>query len=80
MQDGAQLMELLTFPEVEETIEKRVEFKTRKYGKEVNASGDDDKSEPVYKIYPKIVTELYGKWIMPLTKEVQVQYLLRRLD
>ncbi|KAF3591756.1 hypothetical protein DY000_02025535 [Brassica cretica] len=34
----------------------------------------------VYKISPILVGHLYGDWIMPLTKDVQVEYLLRRLD
>ena len=36
--------------------------------------------EPSFKVSPAVVAGLYGKWIMPLTKQVQVQYLLRRLD
>ncbi|EYU34630.1 hypothetical protein ABFS82_11G121000 [Erythranthe guttata] len=81
-QDGAQLMDLLTYPEVEKAIEKRVEIKTRNYGRDlvVNGHEDDSTSDPVYKINPSVVAELYGKWIMPLTKQVQVQYLLTRLD
>ena len=27
-----------------------------------------------------MVAQLYEQWVMPLTKEVEVQYLLRRLD
>ena len=33
-----------------------------------------------YKVNPNLVAELYERWVMPLTKEVQVAYLLRRLD
>ena len=33
-----------------------------------------------YKIKPEAVAELYEQWVMPLTKEVEVQYLLQRLD
>ena len=33
-----------------------------------------------YKVEPEVVAELYRRWVMPLTKEVQIQYLLRRLD
>lgn len=33
-----------------------------------------------YKVAPERVGELYYKWIMPMTKDVQVEYLLRRLD
>ncbi|KAL7094689.1 hypothetical protein ACP275_11G119400 [Erythranthe tilingii] len=81
-QDGAQLMDLLTYTEVEKAIEKRVEIKTRRYGQDLTVNGREDNSttDPVYKINPSLVAELYGDWIMPLTKKVQVQYLLRRLD
>lgn len=78
-------MDMLTFPTVEEAIKKRVEMKTRTYGQEVKV-GMEEKEEveqnesQVYKISPILVGDLYGDWIMPLTKEVQVEYLLRRLD
>ncbi|KAJ4707367.1 Chorismate mutase [Melia azedarach] len=78
-QDKDKLMSMLTYPTVEEAIKRRVEMKARAYGQEVTV---DDKggADPVYKINPGLVANLYGDWIMPLTKEVQVQYLLRRLD
>nr|GMC97243.1 Chorismate mutase 1, chloroplastic [Ipomoea batatas] len=79
-QDKNKLMELLTYPTVEEAIKNRVEVKTRTYGQEVTINAGGSKGDPVYKINPSLVAELYGDWIMPLTKEVQVQYLLRRLD
>ena len=31
-------------------------------------------------IAPEAVAELYARWLMPLNKEVQIAYLLRRLD
>jgi chorismate mutase len=37
-------------------------------------------SSSSYKVEPEAVAELYRRWVMPLTKEVQIQYLLRRLD
>ena len=37
-------------------------------------------SSSSYKVEPEKVAELYREWVMPLTKEVQIQYLLRRLD
>ncbi|CAH9088821.1 unnamed protein product [Cuscuta epithymum] len=79
-QDRNKLMELLTYPTVEETIKNRVEVKTRTYSQDVPISLQGNNSDPVYKINPSLVADLYGDWIMPLTKEVQVQYLLRRLD
>jgi chorismate mutase len=33
-----------------------------------------------YKVQPEMVGNLYRDWVMPLTKKVQVAYLLRRLD
>lgn len=78
-QDCDKLMELLTYESVEEAVMRRVEMKAKTYGQKVgNKEADGD--GPVYKIDPSLVAHLYGEWIMPLTKEVQVQYLLRRLD
>ncbi|KAK6913308.1 hypothetical protein RJ641_022909 [Dillenia turbinata] len=79
-QDGALLMDMLTYATVEEAVKKRVEMKARIYGQEVTIDKDGDGEDPVCKIKPSLVADLYGEWIMPLTKEVQVRYLLRRLD
>ncbi|KAK6931295.1 hypothetical protein RJ641_003088 [Dillenia turbinata] len=79
-QDGAQIMALLTYETVEEVVRKRVEMKAKTYGQEVMIIEDNDKSDPVYKVKPTLIADLYRDWIIPLTKEVQVQYLLRRLD
>lgn len=83
LQDKDKLMTLLTFTTVEEAIKKRVEMKAKTYGQEMVVYGEgegDDEGDPVYKITPSLVADLYGDWIMPLTKKVQVEYLLRRLD
>ncbi|KAK7381269.1 hypothetical protein VNO78_33837 [Psophocarpus tetragonolobus] len=79
-QDKGKLMELLTYPEVEEAIKRRVDMKTKTYGQEVVVNMKEHRTEPVYKINPSLVADLYSDWIMPMTKEVQVAYLLRRLD
>ncbi|KAL1360867.1 hypothetical protein HN51_006241 [Arachis hypogaea] len=80
-QDKDRLMEMLTYTEVEEVIKRRVEMKAKTYGQEVAINdAKEHQVEAVYKIAPSLVAELYGDWIMPLTKEVQVAYLLRRLD
>lgn len=77
-QDREALMNLLTFENVEAMVQRRVELKTMAYGQEVNLDGAT--ATPVYKIQPSLVAGLYAKWVMPLTKKVQVEYLLRRLD
>ncbi|RVW30488.1 Chorismate mutase 1, chloroplastic [Vitis vinifera] len=80
-QDSQRLMDMLTYQRVEDVVKMRVEMKTKAYGQEVVVNGmEDDDAGPVYKIKPSLVADLYGDWIMPLTKEVQVAYLLRRLD
>ncbi|KAK8566022.1 hypothetical protein V6N12_059565 [Hibiscus sabdariffa] len=81
LQDRDRLMSLLTYPLVEESVKKRVEMKTMTYGQVVKDDAfKDEEGDSVYKIKPSLVADIYGDWIMPLTKEVQVEYLLRRLD
>lgn len=81
-QDKEQLMNLLTYEAVELVVQRRVEMKAKTFGLEVPVNPDaaDEESSPAYKIKPSLVASLYGDWIMPLTKEVQIEYLLRRLD
>ncbi|KAA8525600.1 hypothetical protein F0562_007455 [Nyssa sinensis] len=78
-QDKDALMKLLTFERVEEMVKRRVEKKAMVFGQEVSINDNEDKAAK-YKVDPFIVSRLYGDWVMPLTKLVQVEYLLRRLD
>ncbi|XP_076950546.1 chorismate mutase 1, chloroplastic-like [Bidens hawaiensis] len=78
--DREKLMSLLTYPAVEDAIKNRVETKTKTFGQVVMVGFGEDVAGPVYKINPSLVADVYEEWIMPLTKEVQVDYLLRRLD
>ncbi|XP_052139318.1 chorismate mutase 1, chloroplastic-like [Oryza glaberrima] len=75
--DSDKLMELLTFAKVEDDVRARVMSKAMTFGQVVS---EDLENEIKLKIEPELAVELYDKWIMPLTKEVQVQYLLKRLD
>lgn len=77
-QDRDALMKLLTFENVEEMVKKRVEKKAKVFGCEVSLSENEYKR--TYKVDPLIVSRLYEEQVMPLTKHVQVEYLLRRLD
>ncbi|KAK9141555.1 hypothetical protein Syun_010955 [Stephania yunnanensis] len=77
-QDGDTLMKLLTFKNVEEMVKRRVEKKAMVFGQEVTLTNVGDSGK--YKIDPSVVSRLYDEWVMPLTKHVQVEYLLRRLD
>lgn len=75
-------MKLLTFESVEEMVKKRVEKKAMVFGQEVDVVQQNEvkKKKKKYKVDPSVVSQLYGDWVMPLTKLVQVEYLLRRLD
>lgn len=71
------LMSLLTFKNVEEMVKKRVAKKAMVFGQEVTVGNYSSEN---YKVDPSIVSHLYSEWVMPLTKLVEVEYLLRRLD
>ncbi|KAL5071526.1 hypothetical protein RYX36_022413 [Vicia faba] len=77
--DREGLMKLLTFKSVEEMVKKRVEKKATLFGQEISLDSNDDSKEKK-KFDPSVASKLYEKWVIPLTKEVQVDYLLRRLD
>ncbi|XP_031279656.1 chorismate mutase 2 isoform X1 [Pistacia vera] len=76
--DSDALMKLLTFEHVEEMVKRRVEKKAMIFGQEVALCSNG--TEGKCKIDPSIVSKLYEDWVMPLTKVVEVEYLLRRLD
>ncbi|KAK3152308.1 hypothetical protein QOZ80_2BG0157130 [Eleusine coracana subsp. coracana] len=83
--DKDTLMNLLTFKAVEEKVKRRVEKKARTFGQNVMLEDNADKQENVAedsecKVDPKVLSKLYDQWVMPLTKDVEVEYLLRRLD
>ncbi|XP_020219437.1 chorismate mutase 3, chloroplastic [Cajanus cajan] len=80
LKDRKRLLELVTIETVEELVKKRVEIKERTYGQVVDINETEDVANPVYRIKPTLIANLYGDWVMPLTKEVQVEYLLRRLE
>ncbi|KAF5456820.1 hypothetical protein F2P56_026256 [Juglans regia] len=78
-QDRDALMKLLTVESVEEMVKKRVAKKAMVFGQEVTLDNNNAKKGK-YKVDPSVVSRLYAEWVMPLTKLVQVEYLLRRLD
>uniref|UniRef100_A0A6N2NDV7 chorismate mutase n=1 Tax=Salix viminalis TaxID=40686 RepID=A0A6N2NDV7_SALVM len=41
---------------------------------------EDEAVDPMCKAEPNLAVNLYEDWIMPLTKEVQAEHLLRMLD
>ncbi|KAH8104923.1 chorismate mutase [Phellopilus nigrolimitatus] len=79
--DREALAALITKPEVERRLLHRVREKARLYGQDVGSEGAGAPgSELGGKIDVEGVVELYEHYIIPLTKEVEVDYLLKRLD
>jgi chorismate mutase len=72
--DSDGIMELLTDRAVELKVIERVKLKASTFGQDLN-SGDS-----LLRIEPDSVAQLYDDWVMPLTKDVEVEYLLKRLD
>ncbi len=68
--DTAGLMERITDPEVEAGVLDRVALKAETYCRELTGEGGDPK------IDPRIVVDIYRRWIIPLNKDVQVAYLM----
>jgi len=71
--DPDALLDAVTDLAVEQNVLARVHLKAETYGRDV-----DGTIEGGYKVPPDRVVELYRRWIIPMTKEVQVQYLLQR--
>jgi chorismate mutase len=74
LKDEQGLMDLLTDATVEEQVLNRVKIKAAAYGNEPTAAVNE------FKIEPDIIRSIYKSEIIPLTKEVEVLYLLQRLD
>ncbi|KAG7671555.1 putative Chorismate mutase 1, chloroplastic [Nannochloris sp. 'desiccata'] len=90
--DSKGIMELLTDRAVELKVVERVKLKAATFGQDLNtapttiAAGANgvgsniNGDELLLRVSPQAVAELYDEWVMPLTKEVEVEYLLHRLD
>ncbi|KZO96878.1 chorismate mutase [Calocera viscosa TUFC12733] len=86
------LGDLITKPEVEQALLRRLRKKARLYGQEIGPDGEPlsvngaangvngEGQKGRWKIDVDCVVELYESWIIPLTKEVEVDYLIQRLD
>ncbi|OUS47036.1 chorismate mutase [Ostreococcus tauri] len=83
-QDAEGLMRLLTNQAVEDRVVRRVANKAAVFGTDITEDIPEGLALPIgsesMKLAPEKVGDLYYRWIMPMTKDVQVAYLLRRLD
>uniref|UniRef100_K3X8Z2 chorismate mutase n=1 Tax=Globisporangium ultimum (strain ATCC 200006 / CBS 805.95 / DAOM BR144) TaxID=431595 RepID=K3X8Z2_GLOUD len=76
--DAAGIMEALTNMAVEEKVLERVKLKASTYGQDLEGSAPSSSSTE-WKVDPQLISDIYRDFVMPLTKEVQVAYLLQRL-
>lgn len=70
--DEEGIMEKLTNMQVEEKLLERVYVKASTYGQ------DPFSEKREYKVSPQVIKDIYYKWIIPLTKDVEVIYLMER--
>lgn len=68
------IMENITNSAVEEKILKRLTTKAEVYGV------DPTNKEGERRITPEYLVKIYKEFVIPITKEVEVEYLLRRLE
>lgn len=68
---------LITNRVVEEKILKRLYEKAVAYGTDPLLKTTQNKQS---KVKPEVLVKIYKDWIIPLTKEVEIDYLLRRLE
>ncbi|XP_062192098.1 chorismate mutase 2, cytosolic-like [Phragmites australis] len=83
--DRDALMKLLTSEAQEDAVKRRVEKKAMVFGQSITLDGPtetsvNNSSQANFKVDPSIVYKLYDQWVIPLTKQVEVEYLLHRLD
>lgn len=72
--DRMGLMAAITDPAVEAQLLERVRRKAATYAQEL----DEARPQVVYKVDPELFVRLYREWIIPMTKDVEVAYLLAR--
>merc|ERR1719323_1763185 len=79
------LMAFITKPEVQKRNVQRVVLKARTFSQTIASAEEgqqvpDNSVDTTYKVNPEFVGKVFEEWLMPLTKDVEVEYLLARLD
>eukprot|EP01127_Copromyxa_protea_P010088 TRINITY_DN2426_c0_g1_i2.p1 TRINITY_DN2426_c0_g1~~TRINITY_DN2426_c0_g1_i2.p1 ORF type:complete len:424 (-),score=92.49 TRINITY_DN2426_c0_g1_i2:36-1307(-) len=74
--DRDKLWELITHQEVEDRLLERISLKASTYGQDIEKTG----ATQTFKVSPSVIRDIYRDFIITLTKDVQIQYLLQRLD
>lgn len=82
--DRQGLMAFITKPEVEARNVRRVILKARTFSQNIQQAEDGqlqpNEANTTYKINPEYIGTVFRDFLMPLTRDVEVEYLLARLD
>jgi len=78
--DTEGLMAFITKPEVEKKNVQRVILKAKAFSQNIALEKPEESGPATYKVNPEYIGRIFEEYIMPLTKEVEVAYLLARLD
>jgi chorismate mutase len=70
----------ITNAAVEKQVLQRLATKARTYGRDPTSAGAELTSNEADKVDVDAVVAIYRDLVIPLTKEVEVEYLLARLD
>lgn len=76
-EDRAGIAEAITNKAVEEKVLDRLKLKAMTYGRDPSVTDDPDSR---VKIDGDAVAAMYREYVIPLTKDVEVEYLMQRLD
>jgi chorismate mutase len=78
--DAKGLDAAITNEAVEKQVLQRLATKARTYGRDPSAGAEALTSKAADKVDVDAVVAIYRDLVIPLTKEVEVEYLLARLD
>lgn len=82
--DRHEILQLLTNVSVEQKLLGRLKKKALLYGQEIDDSNLDEYGDGNVHVHsrisPSVVARIYEQFVIPLTKEVEVEYLMQRLD
>ncbi|KAF2703580.1 chorismate mutase [Pleomassaria siparia CBS 279.74] len=74
-EDRQGIDEAITNAAVEQKVLERLRLKAKTYGTDPDSGGDGPS-----KVDADAVVAMYKDWVIPLTKEVEVEYLMQRLE
>ncbi|CAH7687907.1 chorismate mutase [Phakopsora pachyrhizi] len=79
--NSEELAKLITIAKVEEALLQRLEKKALAYGQDVDESSQlNDLQKGKCKLDAAFVVSMYRDYVIPLTRKVEVEYLLNRLE